>query len=363
MSGIEELQQRVIEAEERFGLARAERAKYSGRLMKLIDTIETRLGDQKAEIERQSAESASQAEELETLRLEAGDNKLLRGTIQSLLNAIELGNDMALNETMQALEIKISALVGDAGAEMAVETNEAEAPGIEAAETPEEESAAPEIEAEAPEPETAEAPEEESAAAEIEAEAPEPEIAEAPEEESAAPEIEAEAPEPEATPETSEDLAAEETPAELEEAAEPEAVAETGETEVIDIPAGDSDITIIDEELVLGAADDSVPLEADAIEENPTADAVEEGTDAVEEGPNAVENNLVGEAEAGLEVPAAAEAGAPGSEASSLEDIMRRVSKLVEEEGALGPLTDGGVQAEVSAPEPEAAEEQKSASG
>jgi hypothetical protein len=359
MSSIEELQQRVIQAEERFGLINAERAKYSERLMGLIDAIETRLGDQQAEIERQAGEAASQAEELEILRRDAAENKPLRGMLQSLLNAIELGNDVALSETMQALDTKISALIDEsntaeaapseaetpAAEPQATEEVESEAPEIEAAEVSEEENADPGPEATEvadPEPETLEVVDPEPEATEVEAvetDSTEEDISNPPEEEAAVPEPEAS---PEAAIEAADDsVAADETQAapDAAPAQETETETETDAPEVLEIPVSDAEVTMIDEELVLGAADD---------EASPVADAVEE--------------NLVDETDAVLDVPAAADAGEEKTEASSLEDIMRRVSKLVEDEGAM-VSSDGEAPAEETSPDPEPAEAQNSATG
>ncbi len=380
MSSIEELQHRVVEAEERFGLINAERAKYSERLMGLIDAIETRLGDQQSEIKRQAEEAVSQAEEMVTLRRDSDENKLLRGMLQSLLNAIELGNNVALNETMQVLDTKISALIGEAG-ETEAATSETEAPVIETADTLEEESAAPDLEtAEAADPE----PEVETVEAEIETVEAEMETAEAvvtevevaevatsqedgsnpPEEECAVEEPEA-APEPEHTPEAIADVAdeqvtAEEAPleAQAEEAnLEVQAETETGAPEILEIPDSDADVTMIDEEMVIGAASGDAPAADGALEEN---------DDALEEHDDTLEENLVDEADVAQEIPAADD-DEQQMEASSLEDIMRRVSKLVEDEGALGSLAGGG-EIDESAPSPEAeslepAEVQKTASG
>ncbi len=418
MSSIEELQQRVVEAEERFGLINAERAKYSERLMGLIDAIETRLRDQQAEIESQATAAASQAEELEVLRQDSAENKLLRGMLQSLLNAIELGNSDALGQAMQVMDAKISALIAGSSTPVAapeeVSTPEEPEVGSDDAVAPEAEPLemeAAETEVSAAEPAEAQAPEDEvSDTVTIEAEAPEVETADAAgleeggpdplEEEGAAPELEAAetdeiieavdeaavpepevaVPEPEVAaeaiadaPDDAEDTtadgsqeieasagvvdepeevltalasdAAEDIQAAPTPAPEPELEAETAAPEIMDIPVSDANVTMIDEEMVIGDGGDealeAIPLAADAAMEN-----------------------LVDEDDAVLSVPVVADGGEQKPEASSLEDIMRRVSKLVEEEGALGPLAAGGVQigvgaegAEAQASEPAAAQE------
>jgi len=379
MSGIEELQQRVVEAEDKFGLITAERAKYSERLVGLIDAIETRLGDQKAEIERQAGEAASQAEELEVMRQAASENKLLRGMLQSLLNAIELGNGAALSETMQVLETKISTLI-----DRSPDTPEAEAEEVQEPAAEPEEIEAPETDTPEPEPleadaleikvaavledenpeietETAETaepeleaepvePEVETVEAEVEsveAEAADSEAADAavPEEDDAVPPEEAVAEAPEVIAESNTDVAediaaAEETHAAPEPAPDPEAEIELGAApEVLDIPTSEADVTMLD------TANDDTLTASDAVEEN-----------------------LVDEADAVLEIPSEPEADDQKTAASSLEDIMRRVSKLVEDEGAMGPLDASGVHMDGEALNPETESQeletaQKSASG
>ncbi len=111
MSSIEELQARVSEAEERFGLIKEQRVKYSERLVSLIDAIETRLRDQNAEIERQAAEVAAQSEQLTISRNAEAENQALRGMLHSLLRAIEAGGADALNETILTMDSKVSALI------------------------------------------------------------------------------------------------------------------------------------------------------------------------------------------------------------------------------------------------------------
>lgn len=163
MSGIEELRQRVQDAEEHFGLAREEQAKYSERLIGLIDTVEGRLRDQQAEIDRLQAIAVSHDEALAKEQAQIGrferENEHLREMLHSLLRAIESGGRSGVVEIMQTLDQKVSALIaGDA------------APAAEAAPAPEMETVAPEpVEEAAAEPVAEAAPE-----PEMEAELPEP---------------------------------------------------------------------------------------------------------------------------------------------------------------------------------------------
>ena len=51
LSGIEELRQRVMDAEQRFGLNDAQRAKYSERLIVLMNAVEGRIREQQDQID------------------------------------------------------------------------------------------------------------------------------------------------------------------------------------------------------------------------------------------------------------------------------------------------------------------------
>jgi hypothetical protein len=140
MSGIEELRNRVAAVEEQFGLAHEQRTKYSARLLSMMDALDARMRDQKAEIARQADELGSRAADITdlTARAERGehDNEQLRGMLHSLLKAIEAGSRDVFAETMQALEAKVTALIADtapAAAESAPQDDIApEVPDVEA---------------------------------------------------------------------------------------------------------------------------------------------------------------------------------------------------------------------------------------
>ncbi len=142
MRGIKELRQRVLAAEERFGLNDAERAAYSERLVVLMSEIEGRIGDQKFKIKQQAAviktgESeaavlqakidgqgtaiAQQAETIEKLKAsgarKTSENEQLRAMLHSMLQTIESGGRDGLAEAMQELDRKVSALMSAAAAE------------------------------------------------------------------------------------------------------------------------------------------------------------------------------------------------------------------------------------------------------
>lgn len=103
MSGIEELRQRVVDAEERFGVINQQQAKYSARLISLMNAVEGRILEQQDEIGQQTAaiERGSQ------------ENEQLRAMLHSLLKAIEAGSRDVLADAMQQLDQKASALVGE----------------------------------------------------------------------------------------------------------------------------------------------------------------------------------------------------------------------------------------------------------
>lgn len=115
MTGLEELRQRVAQAEERFGVIDERHAKYSGRLITLMNAIEGRIREQRAEIEQQSGEILRQGRDNAELsaRLSRVDeeNEQLRAMLHSLLKAIEGGQRDVLAETMLSLDSTVSALM------------------------------------------------------------------------------------------------------------------------------------------------------------------------------------------------------------------------------------------------------------
>ncbi len=142
MNDIEELRQRVVDAEERFGLIDEQRAKYSERLILLMDAIEGRIheqqgaidrhaaiiekyeseaADQQSRIDGQAAEIAQHAGEVEKLKAAAArkdeENEQLRAMLHSLLQAIEAGGGNGLADTLQTLYRKVSALASTVAAE------------------------------------------------------------------------------------------------------------------------------------------------------------------------------------------------------------------------------------------------------
>ncbi|RMD63417.1 MAG: hypothetical protein D6826_04990 [Alphaproteobacteria bacterium] len=118
MPGIEELRQRVEEAERRFGLIEEERLRYSERLIGLMNAIETRLQAQNAEIERLRREVADREAQIAARAHEmahhAEENEQLREMLHGLLQAIEAGTRDALMETIQEMDRTVSALVAPA---------------------------------------------------------------------------------------------------------------------------------------------------------------------------------------------------------------------------------------------------------
>jgi len=115
MTGLEELRQRVAQAEGRFGVIDERHAKYSGRLITLMNAIEGRIREQRAEIEQQSGEILRQGRDNAELsaRLSRVDeeNEQLRAMLHSLLKAIEGGQRDVLAETMLSLDSTVSALM------------------------------------------------------------------------------------------------------------------------------------------------------------------------------------------------------------------------------------------------------------
>lgn len=108
MIGIEELSARVAEAEQRFGLIGEEHAKYSARLVSLLDTVESRLREQEAKVLQQAEANAALQDERDEARSE---NEQLRDMLLSLLRAVENGGRDHVMQTMQTLETRVSGLV------------------------------------------------------------------------------------------------------------------------------------------------------------------------------------------------------------------------------------------------------------
>ncbi|MFQ5467533.1 MAG: hypothetical protein ACE5DS_05290, partial [Kiloniellaceae bacterium] len=113
MPGIDDLRQRVIDAEARFGLINEEHAKCSERLIDLMNAIEERIGEQQAIIDQQKSELGAHAAHAAHADR---DNEQLREMLHSLLRAIEGGGGNTLIETMRTLDKAVSALIdGNAG--------------------------------------------------------------------------------------------------------------------------------------------------------------------------------------------------------------------------------------------------------
>ncbi len=150
MSGIEELRERVMDAEKRFGSKNAERAGYSERLAAMMNAVEGRICEQQDEIAQQAAtiekhdieaaaqrakidsqrtaidQQAGEIEKLKTAGVGTGEeNEELRDMLHALLQAIESSGRDGLAEAMQELDRKASALV-DAAAEAPVAESAAE---------------------------------------------------------------------------------------------------------------------------------------------------------------------------------------------------------------------------------------------
>ncbi len=125
MTGIEELRRRVAEAEERFGVIQEQRAKYSERMIGLMNAVEERMRDQQGEVEAHRADAARHAMEIDRQAAEIGhlgeENEQLRAMLHSLLKAIETGGRDGLAEIMQELDRKISGIIGTSAAETGAE--------------------------------------------------------------------------------------------------------------------------------------------------------------------------------------------------------------------------------------------------
>ncbi|MEE8505945.1 MAG: hypothetical protein V3S40_06970 [Kiloniellales bacterium] len=302
MSGIEDLRQRVTDAEKRFGLINETHAKYGGRLISLMNAIEECIREQQGELAQQKSIVEQHLTENEqhksTIARKEQDNEQLRTMLHSLLQAIEAGSNDLLADAMRQLDQKASALI-DAPVED-------ETPAEASEDTPEA---------------VEEAPEEPAAEVEIAAEAPEPGMDAEPE-----PVAEVYGPEMDAEPEPVVEAVEEPETAAVEDATEPAAESEGAVEEVLFAkpngaapapdaggePEAEGDSPAAEDE---AAAMAETAADADAQAEPPVA----EGEDALPEG--------------------------------SLDEIMQRVSKLVEE------TNDAAAAGEDQAPAEEMASE------
>ncbi len=141
MSGIEELRERVTDAEKCFGSNDAQRAGYSERLIVMMNAVERRIREQRDEIAQQAvmienheieaaaqqaeidsqrtaiAQQAGEIENLKTVGVGTGEeNEQLRDMLHALLQTIESSGRDGLAEAMQEFDRKASALVDPAAA-------------------------------------------------------------------------------------------------------------------------------------------------------------------------------------------------------------------------------------------------------
>ncbi len=120
MSYIDELRERFLAAEQRFGRINEAGKEYRERLMGLMSRIEEEIRCRR-DVERQ------QAQEIERL---SGENEDLRTMLMSLLQAVESGDPNSLDDTLGEMDTKVASLIGEGqGAPApATEASEADAP-------------------------------------------------------------------------------------------------------------------------------------------------------------------------------------------------------------------------------------------
>jgi hypothetical protein len=103
MSDLTELQQRVEQAEQRFGLMGTHQAKASARLIELVDRIERQAAERQHEIQGYLGEIAQ-------VRRERDEVKRM---LHDLLHAIEANSHEVLNDTLHALDRRAAAILGE----------------------------------------------------------------------------------------------------------------------------------------------------------------------------------------------------------------------------------------------------------
>jgi len=103
MSDLMELQQRVEQAEQRFGTLGSQHAKFSARLIELVDQLERQTTERRQEIEVYVKEIASVRQERDQVKT----------MLHDLLHAIEVGSHAVLNDTLRELDRRASAILGE----------------------------------------------------------------------------------------------------------------------------------------------------------------------------------------------------------------------------------------------------------
>jgi hypothetical protein len=103
MSDLTELQQRVEQAEQRFGLLGTHQAKASARLIELMDRIERQAAERQQEVEGYLGEIAQARRERDQVKQ----------MLQDLLHAIEANSHDVLNDTLHALDRRAAAILGE----------------------------------------------------------------------------------------------------------------------------------------------------------------------------------------------------------------------------------------------------------
>lgn len=122
MSYIDELRERFLAAEQRFGRINEAGRDYRDRLMGLMSRVEEEIRCRR-DVEQQ------QAQEIERLSGEvdriSGENEQLRTMMMSLLTAVEAGDTDSLGGTLNEMDTKVAALIGEGqGAAMPAQTAE-----------------------------------------------------------------------------------------------------------------------------------------------------------------------------------------------------------------------------------------------
>jgi len=103
MSDLVDLQQRVEQAEQQFGTLGSQHAKFSARLIELVDQLERQTNERRKEIE-------VYVNEIAHIRQERDQVKTM---LHDLLHAIEVGSHAVLNDTLRELDRRASAILGE----------------------------------------------------------------------------------------------------------------------------------------------------------------------------------------------------------------------------------------------------------
>lgn len=110
MSYMDELRERFVAAEQRFGRINEAGREYRDRLMGLMSRVEEEIRCRRDVEQQQAKEIARLSGEIDQI---SGENEQLRTMMMSLLTAVETGDTDSLGGTLNDMDKKIAVLIGE----------------------------------------------------------------------------------------------------------------------------------------------------------------------------------------------------------------------------------------------------------